>query len=239
MSPYQTLDGIFRISTWLEDNLPSFEYFKKNCHWHLFENLKEAEARLLHLCSNDTAPTTLKNNIYHSNKRGPPAFFHSDNNLVLTHVSVYYVDKTNVFQLVVTIELIWLLFLNVVYFNLVLTPNKSLRFIRFRRSYIKRTAVVLTIHCQSYTAFLLNVHYSKWPLSFFWNCLPPMIAPNFIEYTRCTNVVNSKLCKQTKRCKIHVFYIRKSFISKWASKTPKAWENFKKVSSLKYLSCNF
>ena len=75
---------------------------------------------------------TLKNNIYHLNKRGPPAFFYSDTNPVLGHVLVHSVDKTHV--LVVTVELIWLLFLNILSFNFVPTPNKSLRFTRFRRS---------------------------------------------------------------------------------------------------------
>ena len=75
---------------------------------------------------------TLKNNIYHLNKRGPPAFFYSDTNPVLGHVLVHSVDKTHV--LVVTVELIWLLFLNILSFNFVPTPKKSLRFTRFRRS---------------------------------------------------------------------------------------------------------
>ena len=60
---------------------------------------------------------TLKNNIYHSNKRGPPPpFFNSDTNPVLGHVLVHSVDKTHV--LVVTVELICLLFLNIVLFQL-------------------------------------------------------------------------------------------------------------------------
>ena len=67
---------------------------------------------------------TLKNNIYHSNKRGPPPFFHLDTNPLLGHVLIHYVDKTHV--LVVTVELIWLFFLNILSFNFVPTPNKSL-----------------------------------------------------------------------------------------------------------------
>ena len=51
----------------------------------------------------------LKNNIYHSNKRGSPTFFHSDTSTVLCHFLVYFVDKTHV--LVVTLELILLFFL--------------------------------------------------------------------------------------------------------------------------------
>ena len=48
--------------------------------------------------------------------------------------------------------------------------NKSLRFTRLRRSCVNWSAVILTNHCQSYTAFLLGVHCSKWPCSFFCSC---------------------------------------------------------------------
>ena len=85
---------------------------------------------------------------------------------ILGHVLVHSVDKTHV--LVVTVELVWLLFLNTYFFNFVSIPNKSLRFTRFRRSYANHTAVVLTNHSQSYTAFLLDVRCSKWSRSFFW-----------------------------------------------------------------------
>ena len=111
--------------------------------------------------------------MYHSNKRGPPPFFHSDTNPVIGHVLVYSVGKTHI--LVVTVELIWW-FLNILFFNFVPTPNKSLRFTRFRRNYVNRTAVVLTNHCQSYTSFLFDVRCSKWPRSFFLSCLSPMIV---------------------------------------------------------------
>ena len=86
-------------------------------------------------------PHTLKNNIYHSNKRGPPPFFYSDTNPVLDQVLVHSVDKTH--DLVEAVELTWLLFLNILSFNFVPTPNKSRRFIRFRKSYIYRPPVVL------------------------------------------------------------------------------------------------
>ena len=69
-------------------------------------------------------PPTLKNNIYHSNKRVPPPFFHSDTNPVFGHVLIHSFDKTHV--LVVTVELIWLLLLNILSFNFVPTPNKFL-----------------------------------------------------------------------------------------------------------------
>ena len=93
---------------------------------------------------------------------------------ILGYTLVHSVDKIHV--LVLTVELVWLLFLNMFFFNFVPTMNKSLRFTRFRRSYKNRSAVVLTNYCQSYTAFLLNVRCSKWPRSFFCSCLSPMIV---------------------------------------------------------------
>ena len=72
---------------------------------------------------------------------------------ILGHVLVYSVDKTH--DLVVTVELIGLLFFNIFSFNFAPTPNKSLKFTRFRRSYINHSAFVLNNHCQSYTAFCL------------------------------------------------------------------------------------
>ena len=58
-------------------------------------------------------------------------------------------DKTHI--LVVTVKLIWLLFLNILSFNFIPKPNKSLGFTRFRRSYLNRPAAVLikvTLHFQ-------------------------------------------------------------------------------------------
>ena len=108
---------------------------------HLLEKLREAETHRL--------------------QRGPPPFFHSDTHPVLDHVLVHSVGKTHV--VVVIVKLIWLLFLNILCFNFVPTPNKSLRFTRFRRSYVNRHAVVLTNHCQNLTTFLLDVRCSKCP----------------------------------------------------------------------------
>ena len=42
-----------------------------------------------------------------------------------------------------TVGLIWLMHLNVLSFNFVLTPNKSIRFTRFRKSYVNCPAIVL------------------------------------------------------------------------------------------------
>ena len=65
--------------------------------------LEETEAHHLH-CYYNAIPTTLKNNIYHSNKRGPPPFFHSDTSPVLGQVLVYSIDKIHI--LVATVKLI-------------------------------------------------------------------------------------------------------------------------------------
>ena len=119
-------------------------------------------------------PRTLRNNIYHSDKQGTPSFFHPDTNPVTAHALFHFVDKTHI--LVVTVEVIWLLFLNSLSFNFVLTTRKSLRFTRFRGSYVNRHAVVLTNYRQSYTPFLVNVCYSKQRRCFFCSCLFPMIV---------------------------------------------------------------
>ena len=113
----------------------------------------------------------MKNNIYNSNKWGPPLFLHLETNPVIGHALVHSVDKTHILE--ETVDLIWLLFLNILSFNFVATPRKSLRFTRFIRSYVNRPAVVLTNHCQSYTAFLLDVRCSKLPCSIFLQLFVP------------------------------------------------------------------
>ena len=113
-------------------------------------------------------------NIYHSNKWGPPLFLHLDTSSVIGHALVHSVDKTHV--LVVTVDLIWLLFLNILSFNFVATPRESLSFTRVIRSQVNRPAVVLTNYCQSYTSFLLDVSCSNLPCSIFCSCLFPMIV---------------------------------------------------------------
>ena len=119
---------------------------------------------------------TLTINIYHSNKWGPPLFLHLDTNPVIGHALVHSVDKTHVLD--VTVDLIWLLFLNILSFNFVATPRKSLRFTRFIRSYVNRPAVVLSNHCQSYTAllFCLMCSLQSCHIPFFCSCLFPMIV---------------------------------------------------------------
>ena len=121
----QTSDGIFRISIRLRDNLPSFEYSKKNCTDNISSEIQERQRLIAFILVNTIQyPRTLQNNIYHSNKRVPPPFFHSDTNPVFGHVLIHSFDKTHV--LVVTVELIWLLLLNILSFNFVSTPKKFL-----------------------------------------------------------------------------------------------------------------
>ena len=120
-------------------------------------------------------PCTLKSNIYHSNKQGPPQFFYLDTIPVLGHVLIHSVDKTHV--LVVTVELIWLLFLNILSSNFVPIPNKFLKLKRFRKSYVNRPDVVLTNYT-SYTPFLLDVHCAVQcgHVPFFCSCLSPVLV---------------------------------------------------------------
>ena len=140
-------------------------------------------------------PRTLENKIHHSNKRRPPPFFHSGINPVLGHVLIHFVNKAH--ALTVTVELIWLLFLN----NLLqLCSNArqiTVRLAGFRRSFVSRPAVVLTNHT-SYTTSLL---YVRWAVQsghiyfVFCCCLYPFFV---VEHTCCSNVVNSKVWEQTK-----------------------------------------
>ena len=128
-------------------------------------------------------------------------------------VLAHSVNKTHI--LVVTGELIWLLFLNILSFNFAPQPNKPFRLTRFERSYVNRPAIVLTNHCQSYTSFLLDVRCSKWSsfflffsffffFFFFCSCLSPIIVRLRKLFLLGTTVarINSKVCKQTKRCEI-------------------------------------
>ena len=129
--------------------------FQKNCMDNISLKSQKKQRLIVFILVNTIQyPCTLKSNIYHSNKRGPPPCFHLDTNPVLGHALIHSVDKTHV--LFVTVELIWLLFLNILSFNFVPTPSKCLRLKRFRKSYVNRPDVVLTNHT-SYTAFLLDV----------------------------------------------------------------------------------
>ena len=96
---------------------------------------------------------------------GTEPCFRSDSNPVLGQIMVYSVNKIHF--LVVTVELILLLFLNILFFNFVSISSKSIRLTGFRRSYINRTVVVLTNHNQSYIDILLNGRCLKCSRSFF------------------------------------------------------------------------
>ena len=148
---------IFCPRLWVNDNLPFFEYFRKialtTCFRKVRRGRDSSPSSLLILLNLliFVNPWTLKNNIYHSNKREPLPFFHSDTNLTLDHILVHSVHKIH--ALVVTVELTWLLLLNILSFNFVPTLNKFLSFTRFRRSYVNHPAVVLLfqplskLHC--------------------------------------------------------------------------------------------
>ena len=107
-------------------------------------------------------PRFLKNNIDHLIKQGPPSFF-IFSLPVISNVLAHSVEKTHV--LVVTVELDSLLLLNILSFNFAQTPNKSLRFKRFRRSYVHHFSVIFqTNQCKVLkicTVFLLEVRCSK------------------------------------------------------------------------------
>ena len=132
---------IFRILAWLKDNLPCFECFRKIALTICFRKTRKGrDSSSLSLLIQ--YPRTLRNNTYHSNKQVPPSTFYSETNPVITHTLVHSVDKIRV--LVLTVELTWLLFLNALCFKFAPTPRKSLRFTRFRRSYVNCPAVALT-----------------------------------------------------------------------------------------------
>ena len=116
MSSQQTSDGIFRIPTWLGDNLPSFGYFRIIASTTSLQKARRGRdsspSSLLIRCINHTSWRTTS--IIQAN-RNHQRFFHSDTNPVFGHVLVHSVDKTDV--LIVIVELIWLLFLNRVFFK--------------------------------------------------------------------------------------------------------------------------
>ena len=170
-----------------------------------------------------------------------PPFLHSDTNLVLGHVLVYSADKTHV--LVVTVDLIWLFFLNIHSFNFVPTPDKSLKFTGLRRSYVNQPAFALIkvtllfcVMCIVQRAMFLFCCFFRNYSSFVWSI--------FFKYTCCSNVVNSKVTEQAKRCQIVIHkYIKtncwsfKHSISRRAKFSPNSY----KVEQVKLFSllCTF
>ena len=147
----------------------------KNCDNNIFSKRHERQRLIAFIFVNMIQyPRILKNNIDYLSKPEPRPFFHSDINSVLGHVLVHSAEKTHV--LTVTVEVIRLLFLNLLCFNFASTPNKSLMFTRFRRSFVNIPVVILTNHCQSYAAFFLDVRCSKWPRSIFLQLFVPLIV---------------------------------------------------------------
>ena len=97
---------------------------KLHCQ-HLFKKPEEAERLIVFILTNSIQyPRTPKSNIYHSNKWVQPPFFHSYTNPVFGHILINYFEKTHVLS--GTVELIWLLLLNIISFNLAPVPNKFL-----------------------------------------------------------------------------------------------------------------
>ena len=127
--------------------------FQKNCIDNISSKSQKRQRLIAFILVNTIQyPRTLQNNIYHSNKRVPPPFFHSDTNPVFGHVLIHSFECSGCnsgINLVVTLEY--------TFFQLCSNSEQiSVRLARFRRSYVKRPAVVLTSHT-SYTAFLLDV----------------------------------------------------------------------------------
>ena len=125
-------------------------------HWqHLFGKPEQAETLTFILVNTIQYPRTLQNNIYHSNKRVPPPFFHSDTNPVFGHVLIHSFECSSCnsgINLVVTLEY--------TFFQLCSNSEQiSVRLARFRRSYAKRPAVILTSYT-NYTSFLLDMRCS-------------------------------------------------------------------------------
>ena len=114
------------ISLWLDlpgnvlcDNKKSVRIFQIEYFRKIALTISLLKARR----GRDSSPSSMLiryniHTIYHSNKRGPPPFFHSDTNPVLCHILAYFAGKTHV--MVVRVELIWLLVLNILPFNFVL-----------------------------------------------------------------------------------------------------------------------
>ena len=138
-------------------------------------------------------PRNLKINIYLSNKRKPTPYSHSDINLWPGSGPFCWQDTcsgcNSETDLVDALEYFS--------FNFVPTPNKSLRFTRFRKKDVNLFAIVLTSHWESYTAFMLSVRCLKWPRSFSLQLFVP--NNSLFEGTCYSNVIDSKESKQTKR----------------------------------------
>ena len=149
----QTSNGIFQIPIWLGDNLPSFEYSWKIALTTILPKAKKGRliAFILgntiprypeeqHLTFKQTGTTTIFSFGYQSCvwPRSDPFFWQNPCSGCNSGIDLVVALEYTFFQLCSNAEQI------------------SVRLARFRRSYVKRPAVVLTSHT-SYTAFLLDV----------------------------------------------------------------------------------
>ena len=118
-------------NSWLEENLSSFEYFRKTtlitCIQKAWRSRDSLPLSLL--IRYNTHPPWIATSTIQTNGNDQHFFIRIP---ILGHVLVHSVDKTH--DLVVTVELIWLLFSNILFFNFVPIPNKSLRFTHFEKA---------------------------------------------------------------------------------------------------------
>ena len=141
-------------------------------HWqHLFENLEEGgdSSSLSLLIRYNTRTLWRTTSIIQTN--GDHHHFFIGIPLMYLVALVHSVDKTHV--LVVTVELIWSLFLNILSLNFVSTLHKFLSFTRFGRSYVNCLAVILikvTLH------FCLVCAVQSGHIPFFSSCLSQMMV---------------------------------------------------------------
>ena len=195
-SSRQKSNYIFRIPEWFKDNLLFLDYFRKITLTTCLQKARRDRFIFINLIQ---YPHTLNSNIYHWNKQEPPPFFHSGTNTWL-HSGPFCLQNPCSGCDSGT-DLVDVLEYNFVDF--VPTLNKSLRFTRFRRSYINLTAIILTNHCQNYTARCTLFKVAKF---FFLQLFVPndsaIAEPIFTEHTCCSNVINSKVGKQTKKFEI-------------------------------------
>ena len=146
-------------------------------HWrHVFEKLGRGSSPVSLLVRYNTYASWLTTSTIQTNGNHHHFFIRIP---ILGHVLVHSVDKTHV--LVATVKLIWLMFWNIFSFKFVPRPNKSLRFTRFKGSYVNCPAVVLTNHCQNLLCFFAWCALFKVATFFFCSCLFLMIV-HFITY---------------------------------------------------------
>ena len=135
-------------------------------------------------------PRTLKNNIYRSNKRVPSPFFSFRYQFCVWPRSDPFFWQNPCFGCNSGIDLV--VALEYTFFQLYSNIEQIfVRLTRFRRSYVKRPAVVLNSHT-SYTAFSLDVccAVQSGHVSFFCSCLPPMVV-----YLRSLFLLNTPLAQ--------------------------------------------